>query len=182
MDDTGFVYMDVWGDIADQIQMGRVFKINSCKKRESERSLDSWITTTPRSTVTYLPSSELKQIQKERYQRGKLMGIDVTPYMSCPTPRCFHFQLTDGLCESCQRHIQDRDQVIYGEAIIDIRTQKGNIHQLTVYWPELCKLFGLFKKDIPPGIDKEKIVQTFMDLAEKPVKYQACGIVRKFKR
>ncbi|XP_046558369.1 uncharacterized protein LOC124267499 isoform X1 [Haliotis rubra] len=180
-DDTGSVYVDVWGDSAEQMQSSKVVEVESCKKRQTSSPDDPWVTTTTKSSVKYLPSTQLKHIRKDRYQRGTLVGIDVTLYMSCPTPRCFCYQLTDGLCESCQRQIPDQDQESYGMAIIDVLTQKGNIHSLTVYWPELLQFFRLFKKT-PPGRDKEKIVKAFNDLGNKTVRYQACGIVSKFKR
>ncbi|XP_067668482.1 uncharacterized protein [Haliotis asinina] len=180
-DDTGSVYVDVWGDIAEQMQLGKVVEVGSCKKRQTSSPDDPCVTTTTKSSVKFLTSTLLKQIQKDRrYQRGTLVGTDVTLYMSCPNPRCFRYQLTDGQCESCLRQIPDRDQLNYGVASIDILTQKGNIHSLTVYWTQLLKFFRLFKKT-QPGRDKEKIVKTFNDLWNKTVKFQACGIVSKFK-
>ncbi|XP_071084786.1 uncharacterized protein [Haliotis cracherodii] len=180
-DDTGTVYVDTWASIAEDMQLGRVIQVDSCKKRPPLSPDDPLVTTTVKSSVKYPRSSELKHIRKDHYEKGKLLGIDISLYMSCPNPRCFHFQLTDMRCESCLRMIPVLDQVSYAKATVDVRTPRGNIHSLIVYWPELCQLFRLFKKKTPPEDNKEKIVEAFKDLGNKTVKYKACGAVSKFK-
>ncbi|XP_046542754.1 uncharacterized protein LOC124253073 [Haliotis rubra] len=55
-DETGSVDVDVWGDIAEQMQLGKVYKVISCKKRKPRMPHDPWVTTTPTSTVMLLPS------------------------------------------------------------------------------------------------------------------------------
>ncbi|XP_071085693.1 uncharacterized protein [Haliotis cracherodii] len=180
-DRTGFVYVYVWGDVAVNLQAGDAIKITGCKIKKSDSVDDPEVTTTRKTRIQKLHKSEFEDIHRERrLERGTLEGINVKIFTSCTKPLCYHWKLDDNnYCESCACAIPD--PVLHTTADVVVTTPRNKIRSLTVLWPQLRQLYGLFGKSISLRSSMSTLEDEFRHLQGNSVRYQTCGNVIKFR-
>ncbi|XP_071085598.1 uncharacterized protein [Haliotis cracherodii] len=163
-DDKGFVDVDVWGDDAEDMEVGIVIKMTSCRKREPQRPDGPPITTTPNTLVKRLSSSELKHINLDKlYRRGTIQAFDV--------------DLESDITLDSEPNMMTRVD-------IDMLGRGGNLDTVMVFWAQLIQLFEIYNMPIPSIDDGENIKNLLQELQENEIiiRYKACGTVEKFRR